>query len=40
MNMSFIGATAKAVRLAARPTTTIANRTFTNNKAVKKWAFK
>merc|ERR1711892_1593638 len=39
LSMSFIVATAKAVRLAARPTTTIANRTFTNNKAVKKWAF-
>eukprot|EP00090_Calanus_glacialis_P022415 TRINITY_DN3458_c0_g1_i1.p1 TRINITY_DN3458_c0_g1~~TRINITY_DN3458_c0_g1_i1.p1 ORF type:complete len:131 (-),score=39.32 TRINITY_DN3458_c0_g1_i1:109-501(-) len=37
--MSFIGAAARAVRLAARPTTTIANRTFINNAAVKKWAF-
>eukprot|EP00091_Calanus_sinicus_P005291 TRINITY_DN15723_c0_g1_i1.p1 TRINITY_DN15723_c0_g1~~TRINITY_DN15723_c0_g1_i1.p1 ORF type:complete len:102 (-),score=32.17 TRINITY_DN15723_c0_g1_i1:2-307(-) len=37
--MSFIGATARAIRLAARPTTTISNRTFINNMAIKKWAF-
>jgi len=37
--MSFIGATARALRLAVRPTTTIASRTFVNNTAVKKWAF-
>jgi ubiquinol-cytochrome c reductase subunit 7 len=37
--MSFIGATARALRVAARPSTTIASRSFVNSAAVKKWAF-
>ena len=37
--MSFIAASARVLRLAVRPTNTIASRTFVNNQAVKKWAF-